>query len=84
MNMISKVKLFMATLLNQVFVSSLVPNAPVKLSNVDVTTENKAVSNSEILTIGTCSFRLDYLSSPLLSTNGSSPLTPGSKVGSFD
>ncbi len=69
-------------LLIQVFVSSLVANAPVKLSDVAVTTEDKAVSNSEIMTIGTCSFRFDYLNSPLQSTNGSGPLTPG-KVGWF-
>ncbi len=55
----------------------LVPNAPVKLNNVDVVKKDTAVSNSEILTIGTCSFRFDYINNPLQMTNGTDSSTPG-------
>ena len=60
--------------------SSLVPNAPVKLNNVDVHGDKALISDQEILTIGSCSFRFEYMQgSPLQETNGST-VTP-SKVG---
>lgn len=62
---------------DQVFVTSLVPNAPVKLSDMDVIKGDVPVSNSDILMVGTCSFRFDYISNPLQTTNGSVGGTPG-------
>lgn len=57
---------------HQVYVSSLVPTTPVKLNNVEVTVDNTPVPNEQVMTIGSCSFRFEYLKSsvsPLQETN---------------
>ena len=43
----------------QVYVKSLVPNAPVHLNNAPVTKET-LVDHKGVLMIGTCMFRFDY------------------------
>lgn len=65
---------------DQVYVSSLVPNAPVKLGETDVVSNKTPISNLEIMSIGTCSFRFEYInSSPLQESNA--PITTPGKVG---
>ena len=43
----------------QVYVESLVPNVPVHLNKKPVVAE-AAIEHNGIITIGTCSFRVDY------------------------
>ena len=56
----------------KVFVSSLVPNVPVKLNDVEII-EKAPVADRNIMTVGSCSFRFEYLNkssvSPLQDTN---------------
>lgn len=59
--------------------TSLVSNAPVKLNDVDVKGD-EAISNSAIMTVGTCTFRFDYINSPLNSANGKGSDTTSGKV----
>lgn len=53
--------------------SSLVPNAPVRINNVTVAGDKTAIADLEVLTIGSCSFRFEYMKnvSPLQENNGS-------------
>ena len=63
--------------------SSLVPNTPVKLNNVVVTSEKTPVPNQQVLTVGSCSFRFEYLKpsiSPLQEANTSTVTVTPSKV----
>ena len=60
----------------QVYVKSLVPNAPVHVDNNPVLKETP-IDQSGIITLGTCSFRIDYHGgvmpeSPLKEGNGTS------------
>lgn len=57
--------------------TSLVPNAPVKLNDVAVVKGNAAIPNSAIMRVGSCSFRFDYINTPLQVTNGTGSVTPG-------
>ena len=51
----------------QVYVESLVPNVPVQLNKKPVATE-AVIEHNGIITVGTCSFRVDYLSEVLPGT----------------
>ena len=54
------------------YVSSLLPNTPIKINDTAITNET-LVSNMAIMTIGSCSFRFEYIKksiSPLQEPNG--------------